>query len=242
MTTTPAPSTPVPSTSTPSPRTRRSRTKAALAAAAAATALLVAGCAGSSAASHDGHDDRAGAAHSAPASTTSASPSTSAAHSDVDAAFARDMVVHHEGALDMAELAVERASTPEVRALAERVRAAQQPEIDLMQGWLAAWGEDPAGGEQESQHGDQHGGHGTDPSSMGMSEQDAAALEAATGTAFDRLFLQQMTVHHEGAVEMAREEQVSGSDPQARALAQRIEADQTAEVAEMAALLAQLPA
>lgn len=209
---------------------RRTLRRAALAAAATTAALLLAGCGGAT----TGADG--GGSHGGHGATTSAAPSSAGAseaaadHSAADVAFARDMVVHHEGALTMASDATQRAATPEVRALAERIVAAQQPEIDLMEGWLAAWGEDAGGGD--------HGGHG----SMGMDAMDPAALEAATGTAYDRAFLEQMTVHHEGAVEMARQELSEGTSPEAKALAQRIEADQTAEIAEMAALLAQLPA
>ncbi|PWJ54904.1 Uncharacterized conserved protein, DUF305 family [Quadrisphaera granulorum] len=218
--------------------TRRTTARsAALLLASAATALLLAGCGASSSGAHHDADDMQ---HGSSPAASAASPSSSSisagasAHSDADVSFARDMVVHHEGALTMAELATQRASTPEVKALAERIMAAQQPEIDLMQGWLTAWGADPSS---------QHSGHsGMDMDSMGMSADDTAALQAATGTAFDRLFLQQMTVHHEGAVTMARQELAEGTDAEAKALAQRIEADQTAEIAEMAALLAQLPA
>ena len=79
-----------------------------------------------------------------------------------------------------------------------------------------------------------------DMGSMGMSQEDMAALEAASGTEFDRLFLEQMTVHHQGAVDMAKTEQAEGSNPQAIELAGAIVTSQTAEIAEMGDLLASL--
>lgn len=72
------------------------------------------------------------------------------------------------------------------------------------------------------------------------SDDDLGDLEAARGPAFDRLFLELMIVHHEGAVHMARMEERAGRDPGALALAERIVRDQTAEIAEMRALLAPL--
>ena len=57
-----------------------------------------------------------------------------------DVHFAQQMIIHHQGALDMAALAPQRAGSAQVAALARRIAAAQQPEIDLMSGWLEAWG------------------------------------------------------------------------------------------------------
>lgn len=196
---------------------------AAVAAGAALTALLLSGCAAEPSGHTGGHGGEPGAAaeQTAPVGASEAGEPNEA---DVD--FAGGMVVHHEGALAMAQDAAQRASTPEVRALAERVVAAQQPEIDQMEGWLAAWGED----------GGSHDGHDM----AGMGSDDAEALASATGTEYDRLFLEQMTAHHRDAVEMAQREQAEGAAPEAVALAESIEADQTAEIAEMAGLLQQL--
>ena len=215
-------STPV---STPAPtRTRRARGGALAAATGAAlAALLLTGCGAQPSDHTGGHGSEAGAAAD---QTASEGPSGAGEANEADVEFASGMVVHHQGALDMAQDAVQRASTPEVRALAERVVAAQQPEIDQMEGWLATWGED----------GGSHDGHDM----AGMGADDAAALAAATGTEYDRLFLEQMTAHHRDAVEMAQQERAEGAAPEAVALAERIEADQTAEIAEMAGLLQQL--
>lgn len=71
-----------------------------------------------------------------------------------------------------------------------------------------------------------------------MSEDDMTALEDATGVEFDQMFLTMMIEHHEGAIVMAKTEIDSGTNPDAIALAEQIEAAQTAEIAEMEALLA----
>src|SRR5690625_2945483 len=113
--------------------------------------------------------------------------------------FAQMMIVHHEGAIEMADLAVEQASSEEVRSLAERIYAAQGPEIEEMTSWLEAWGEDtaPMGGMEG------HGGMDME----GMSQEEAMAeLESLSGAEFDRRFLELMIAHHRGAVDMAQSE------------------------------------
>lgn len=77
---------------------------------------------------------------------------------------------------------------------------------------------------------------GSDDSGM-MSEDDMESLGTATGEEFDQMFLQMMIEHHTSAVEMAQTEQQDGENPDAIALAETIEADQTAEIAEMEDLL-----
>jgi uncharacterized protein (DUF305 family) len=73
-----------------------------------------------------------------------------------------------------------------------------------------------------------------------MSEDDMAALDSATGAEASRLFLEQMTMHHEGAIDMAQDEVDNGQNPDAIAMAQTIIDTQTAEIATMQELLAQL--
>ena len=150
---------------------------------------------------------------------------------DADVTFAQQMIPHHEQAVEMATMAQEQASSPEVEQLAEKIAAAQGPEIDTMTGWLEDWGQeapsDSMGGMDQS---------GSDMSGM-MSEDDMDSLGAATGAEFDQMFLEMMIEHHTGAIEMAQTEQQDGENPDAIALAEKIEADQTAEIAQMQDLL-----
>ena len=73
-----------------------------------------------------------------------------------------------------------------------------------------------------------------------MSEEDMTALEDAKGTEAARLYLEQMTAHHEGAVDMARDEVADGQNPQAIALAEQVIEDQEAEIAQMQQMLTDL--
>jgi uncharacterized protein (DUF305 family) len=178
-----------------------------------------------------GSDDDAGTTTS-PSSGASSMPSMSGEmsgdHNEQDASFAQNMIMHHQEAIEMAKLAPSRAQDPEVTALAARIEAAQQPEIDTMSGWLESWGmampSDMAGMDMGSMPGK-------------MSEADMTKLEAAKGAEFDEMFLTMMIAHHEGAVTMAQTQVSAGSDAEAKALAQKVIADQTAEIAEMRKLL-----
>lgn len=154
------------------------------------------------------------------------------AHNAADTEFAQMMIVHHEGAIEMAELAVERAASAEVRALGERIAAAQGPEIATMSGWLDAWDEDqPADADM--------GGMGHEGMQMEGMDQEAvmAELSGLTGSGFDRRFLELMIDHHRGAIVMAEEERGEGENAEAVRLAGTIIDDQTAEITEMTNLL-----
>jgi uncharacterized protein (DUF305 family) len=150
-----------------------------------------------------------------------------AEHNDADVTFAQDMIPHHRQAVEMADLAVDRAEDERVLDLAERIKAAQDPEIQEMTGWLEDWDEEvPAEGE-----------HSMDGMTGMMSDEDMTALEAASGAEFDEMFLTMMITHHQGAVEMATTEIADGQAPEAIALAEAIIEAQEAEIAEMQALL-----
>jgi uncharacterized protein (DUF305 family) len=183
----------------------------------AALLVLIAGCASLNAA-------------------TPAAPGTAAAHNDADTTFAQMMVIHHEGAIEMAALAETEAETPEVRDLATRIKAAQGPEIDRMRGWLKEWGE-PAPEDADM------GGMGHDGMDMGGLDQEAAMdeLDQLDGTALDRRFLTLMIQHHQGALTMAEQQVANGSNGDAIALAKTIISAQQKEIAEMESLLDQLP-
>ncbi|GAA2226361.1 DUF305 domain-containing protein [Streptomyces nogalater] len=212
--------------------TRTLTRRAALATAAVASALVLAACGGSgddrddNGTGHTGH----GAPATPSASAGSAAPGASAgAHNAQDVAFAKGMIPHHQQALEMAELAVDRASSKRVKDLAARIEKAQDPEIRTLTGWLKAWGE------QAPTAGMDHSGH-TGMSGM-MSESDMAALKKATGKDFDKRFLSLMVEHHQGAVEMATTEKHKGRSGDAKAMAEAIITAQDAEIKEMKQLL-----
>ncbi|GAA2574801.1 DUF305 domain-containing protein [Dactylosporangium fulvum] len=207
------------------PRARRVRVAAA--GGALALALFTAACGG-----HDSGNGNS-ADHNMGGQPSASAPRTGATFNGTDVKFATDMIPHHQQAVDMAKLAETKAATPAVKDLAARISKAQGPEIATMSGWLKAWGEPvPSAGAMD---------HGMDHSMPGMmSQQEMQQLAAASGTAFDKMFLTMMIKHHEGAVEMARTEQEKGADPAAKKLAADIATSQTAEIAEMKAMLAKL--
>ena len=171
-----------------------------------------------------------------PAAALSASE-ISQEHNDADVQFTQQMIPHHRQATVMAELAGDRAESEQVKTLAEEIIAAQQPEIDTMNAMLEKWGEVMSGDGSMGGIGMGEGGMETGGMNGMMTPQQMTELENASGGEFDRLFLQMMIAHHEGAVEMARAEQADGQNPQAIELAERIDSSQTDEIERMRGLL-----
>lgn len=181
--------------------------------AAVATVLLVSGCT----------TINLGGSHMDSPDTSMMSPDSGATMSDV--MFAQMMIPHHEQAVEMSALAVPNGAGPEIVDLAERISAAQGPEIAQMEAMLDRWG--------VPQMMD-HSGH----QMAGMvSDEDMERLRAATGPAFDRLFLELMIAHHEGAIAMTEDPLENGTDPELQTLLRAIVDAQTAEIAEMQAML-----
>ncbi|MFS0700088.1 DUF305 domain-containing protein [Cellulomonas sp. 179-A 4D5 NHS] len=164
--------------------------------------------------------------------TTASETADAAAHNEADTEFAQMMIAHHQGAIEMAQMAVEKATNPEVKALAEQIEAAQDPEIEQMTGWLEAWGEETTA----MDHGGMdHGGMQMDGMDQEQAMSELASLE---GAAFDQRFLELMTAHHEGAVAMSEQQLEEGENADALQLARKIIDDQTVEITEMQNLLA----
>ncbi|MGW0773809.1 DUF305 domain-containing protein [Streptomyces sp. NPDC002835] len=211
------------------PRTVRIRGCAAVAAAVLALGACESG--------PDGPDKADGAAGPSvlapgkpgePARTLSAEEAAKAVPDDspnsADFGYARMMIEHHEQALVMTALVPERAESAQVKRLAERIAAAQRPEIDAMRGWLTNNGGDKG-----------TGGHGHDHGAMPGMATDAQLkqLRAADGRAFDELFLKLMITHHQGAVTMAAEVLSDGNNVQVEEMANDVIAQQTAEIGRM---------
>ncbi|GAA3243646.1 DUF305 domain-containing protein [Streptomyces sp. XM83C] len=139
-----------------------------------------------------------------------------------DVRYAQMMIEHHEQALRMTRLAPERAGSEAVRRLAERISAAQRPEIDAMRSWLKSNGKSATAGPH-----DLH-------SMPGMAtEAQLARLGAAKGAAFDALFLSLMITHHSGAIDMAAEVKAQGNSIAVEEMADDVIAQQTAEITRM---------
>lgn len=165
--------------------------------------------------------------------------------SAADVTFMQMMIPHHEQAVLMADLAPERAANEQLKVLAERIAAAQAPEIDVMRAWLVAHPEavveHSAGGNEA--HGE-HGGDGDDGAAgghggmQGMATQEQLdRLEAARGEEFDRLFVELMTAHHEGAITMSGDALTDGVDLQVQEMATDISVTQGVEIDRMRRLV-----
>jgi uncharacterized protein (DUF305 family) len=162
-----------------------------------------------------------------------------AAFDHADVAFAQSMIPHHDQAVLMAKLAATRSDNTDVRRLAKKIIAAQQPETATMKSWLRSWGEPEMAGEDGTAHPLSTGEMPSMNQDMpGMAaDADLAKLKAASGRAFDRLFLTLMIAHHRGALAMADIEKAQGKFPAAVQLARAVLRTQGGEIAMMQKLL-----
>ena len=151
-----------------------------------------------------------------------------------EAGFARDMMMHHAQAVDMATLIRDRTEDLEMRQIALDIMLTQQAQIGQMQGWLAVW---------------QYPIASTDPAMMWMdmpatsgmpgmaTQMQLNELRDLQGVEADGLFLQLMIAHHRGGVLMGEAALERAKSPEVRALAQSIVNAQTSEIAAMQDLL-----
>ncbi|WP_109211473.1 MULTISPECIES: DUF305 domain-containing protein [Microbacterium] len=173
----------------------------------------------------------------------------------LDHCYIEGMIPHHEQALALSELVLAASGVRErTRALAEFIVADQAAEIDTMRAWQTAWrGAIPAGGVAAG-----HQAHGaaqpvagaipigcgdhphTQMKGMATAEQ-LAALDAAEADAADRLFLELMIAHHEGALEMAEGAVREGSNAFVRNSGKHVLVEQESEITAMTSLLAEVP-
>lgn len=167
------------------------------------------------------------------------------AEGSADVGFARDMQAHHAQAVEMAMLARERTDDPELAQVALDIVLTQQQQQGQMYGWLAVWGLPQAGSAAPMSwaagHG--HGGDGAGAAEAGVmpgmaTADELAELADADGAEAERLFLELMIAHHEGGVAMARSALELAEQPAVRRLAEAVVSSQTAEIAVLETLLA----
>ena len=169
------------------------------------------------------------------ATVPSAAPSSSTAapaSAQGDIEFAQGMIPHHEQAVEMADLALKNGSSAQVKDLATQIKAAQDPEIQTMRAWLKTWGAD------EDMAGMDHSGMDMGSMPGTMTDDDMKQLGAAKGAEFDRMWLQLMIAHHQGALTMANQVIATTADPKVKTLAEAIVTGQTKEIDTMKGLLA----
>ncbi len=203
-----------------------------IAAAAVAVTVVLGACGNNSGSNHD-----------TSSMTTSVGGSTQAqSDNDADVTFAQGMIPHHQQAIEMSDMLLAKQDIdPRVASLANDIKAAQGPEIQQLQGWLADWG---VSATTTSPSGGMPGMPGHDAGNMGgggmMTEQDMTALRNAQGVEASRLFLTQMIEHHKGAITMAQTEVDSGQFAPAMELARSIIASQQKEIDTMQQMLGSL--
>ena len=169
--------------------------------------------------------------------TASSDTSSTVTANDADEMFVTMMIPHHQQAIEMADIVLAKDGLdPAVAELAQQIKDAQAPEMERMLGWLDDWGVeyDPDG-----MGGMDHGSMDDSGDGM-MSEEDMATLEESDATQASRIFLEQMIVHHDGAVDMARTALGDGQNQDVLDLAQQVIDDQTAEISTMQDLLNEL--
>lgn len=218
------------------------RTRLVLPALIAVIGLTVAACSGSN--DHDGmdRDDRAMGSMQgggARGSTTTLDIPDGAEFNATDVVFAQGMIPHHGQAVQMADMALRVSANPDVTALAEQIKDAQSPEIEQMTTWLRDW--DQAVPDPDAAMRDNMGRAGGMMMSGMMSSAEMRRLRNASGTGFDRMFLEMMILHHEGAIEMAEQQLAKGKYQPTKDLAQAVITGQEAEIEEMNTLIAGLP-
>lgn len=143
-----------------------------------------------------------------------------------DIMFAQMMIPHHQQAVDMSTLAESHTTNPEILALAKQIKDAQAPEIAQMTEWI------------NNEKASMHMGHDMGMGGM-LSDSDMAALAAASGPAFDKLYLEGMIGHHKGAIQMAQMV-IDSANAEAKTLGENIVTSQTAEIEKMKQMLAAL--
>jgi len=159
-------------------------------------------------------------------------------HTQADVQFMQGMIPHHAQALEMTSLVPTRSSREDVLLLAQRIEAAQDYEISVMRRWLRERGE--AAPDAAGHHGHDAEHHALMPGML--TEEEMARLAAATGAEFDRLFLEYMIRHHEGALIMVAELFASagaGQEWEIFQFASGVDGDQRIEIARMYRMLAE---
>lgn len=144
------------------------------------------------------------------------SPQANSEYSSADISFAEQMIPHHEQAIEMSDLALLNTSNPKVLELAEQIKNAQSPEIELMKSWTGV-------------RASTHSGHMNDGM---LSEDELTDLRNAKDKAFDQLFFEGMIRHHEGAIKMAQDV-IDSKNKEVAALATSIIKAQELEIAAM---------
>jgi len=151
-------------------------------------------------------------------------------YNGTDVMFLQMMLTYQGQALKIVPLGAQRATREDLRTLAAAVNVTQADEATTMAGWLERWKQPLVADPDRSVHADHGGLHDT-------SAEELAALQAASGTDFDRKFLNLLIGHQHNSVEVARMETAGGANPEVRDLARRVDLSRTAQIQQMLGML-----
>lgn len=144
---------------------------------------------------------------------------------EYDKTFLSNMIAHHQGAVDMAKLAQANAKHPELKSMADDIVSAQEKEISDMADWQKQWGYPSSSADNMMDH-----------SAMGMMgdmSDMTAELKGKSGDEFDKVFIEQMIMHHQSAIDMSATAESNASHKEVKDLARNIISAQTKEIAQM---------
>lgn len=168
-----------------------------------------------------------------PIAAAQASDTSGVRYTQADVRFVQGMIGHHAQALEMTALVPSRTSSQALQLLAKRIEASQRDEISMMEEWLTDRGQ-----QRPDPHA--HHAHGAALMPGMLTQEEMARLANATGPAFDRLFLESMIKHHQGALTMVQElfaTPGAGQEAEIFAFASDVDADQRMEIDRMTAML-----
>ncbi|WP_435200222.1 DUF305 domain-containing protein [Janibacter sp. GS2] len=173
-------------------------------------------------------------------SGTSAVASPSASYNSADVDFLQDMIVHHAQAVVMGDIVKGTLTDPKVTAIASRISDEQKPEMRGMARTLTSWKEDVPPQAENPTFG-MRNGHSSHGSMPGMATtQQLERLERATGADQDRLYLDLMIRHHQGALTMSTTLSRQGADERTGELGDDITVTQTKQIEQMKAMRTRL--
>lgn len=172
---------------------------------------------------------------------TAAAPTSSSTHNSADVTFLQDMIVHHAQAVVMGDIVKGRLTDDEVRRIADRISDEQRPEMDGMAETLRSWGEKVPPQAKNPKFGMRgHGAHAHAGMPGMASEEDLVKLTEASGPEVDRLYLDLMTAHHDGALAMADTVRERGRDERVGELADDITVTQQKQIDQMKGMRSRL--
>ncbi|WP_328404834.1 DUF305 domain-containing protein [Nocardia sp. NBC_00403] len=161
---------------------------------------------------------------------TATTPTSPAAYNDADVMFLQMMYPHHAQAVEMADLVPSRSQNQQVLDLAVRIKNAQAPEMAQISSLLQSFGKPAPTADSGTMS------HGTPGM---MNPEQLSSLKALSGKEFDTMWLNMMIDHHTGAIDMGKTEQTSGTNTDAKNLADTIVSAQQGEIDQMKAMLEQ---